>query len=118
MRELLSRVVFNNPVSDYLLVFGFILTVLILKKIASKNLTRLIFFVFRKMGKGINENEFFDRVLSPLENFIFFLSAYLAFDTLTFPGALKFKVFKLGSQDLLDRLAIGILIFLFFYTLP
>ena len=117
MRELLNSVVLNNPMSDYLFVFGFILLVLILKKRASKNLTRLLFFGFRKMGRTINEKEFFDRVLSPLENFIVFLSAYLAFDNLNFPRALKFKFMKVGSQDLLDRLAVGLLIYLFFYTL-
>lgn len=117
MRELLHTVVLNNPVLDYLLVFGLILLVLILKKGASKNITRLLFFGFRKMGRAINEKEFFDRVLSPLENFIVFLSAYLAFGSLNFPRAFKFKVMKLGSQDLLDRVALGVLIYLFFYTL-
>ncbi|MFN5422605.1 MAG: mechanosensitive ion channel family protein [bacterium] len=117
MRELLNTVVLNNPVSDYLLVFGFILLVLVLKKRASKNLTRLFFKGFRKMGKTINEKEFFDRVLSPLENFIFFLSAYLAFGSLNYPKAFRFKVLKLSAPELLDRLALGILIILFFYTL-
>ena len=117
MRELLNTVILNNPVSDYLLVFGIVIMVFILKKRASKNLTRLFFKGLRKMGRTINEKEFLDRVLSPFENFIFFLSAYLAFGSLNYPKAFKFKVLKLGSAELLDRLALGILIFLFFYTL-
>lgn len=117
MREILNTVILNNPVSDYLLVFGIILLVLILKKRASKKLTIFFFMGFRKMGKTINEKEFFDRVLSPLENFIFFLSAYLAFGSLNFPRAFRFKIVKLGAAELLDRLALGILIVLFFYTL-
>jgi MscS family membrane protein len=117
MKDILRTIIWDNPVNDYLWVFGIILVVLILKKRASKNITRLIFYLFRKMGRRINEKEFFDLVLAPLENFIVMLAAYLALGSLEFPHEFRFKVLKIKSDVLLDRLGTGLLIFFFFHTL-
>lgn len=113
----MDKIVFNNLFSDYLLVGGVLLIILIFKKIASRNITKLIFFIFRKFGRRINEVEFFSLVLSPLENFIVFLTAFLACGSLNFPRALKFWIFKIGSDRILDGLATGVLIYLFFHTI-
>lgn len=117
MKELLRTIVLDNPVRDYLWSVGIILLVLLLKKRASKNITRLIFYLFRKLGRGINEKEFFDLVLAPLENFIVMLAAYLALGNLNFPEEFRFKILKIKSDVLLDRFATGLLIFFFFHTL-
>jgi len=117
MKELLRTIVFDNPIRDYLWAFGIILLALILKKTASKNITRLIFYLFRKLGRGINEKHFFDLVLAPLENFIVMLAAYLALGNLNFPDEFQFKILKIKSDILLDRIATGLLIFFFFHTL-
>ncbi len=117
MKEILRTIVWDNPVHDYAWAFGLILIVLVLKTRASKNLTRLVFYIFRKMGRGINEKEFFDLVLAPLENFIVMLAVYLALGSLNFPDELKFKILKVKSDVIIDRLATGLLIFFFFHTL-
>ena len=117
MQEILSRTFLDNSFRDYLMVFGFILSVLILRKVASKKITRLIFFAFRKMGRKINEKEFFDLVLAPLENFIFFSATYVALNSLNFPREFGFKIMKVKSDVLLDRIASGVLIYFFFHTL-
>lgn len=117
MQDFMHNMIWDNRVSDYLIVAAVLLTVYILKKRASKNITRLVFFIFRKMGRRINEKEFFELVLVPIENFIVFLSAYLAMDNLVFPHELKFKILKLGSQKFLEGTADLILILLFFRML-
>ncbi len=117
MLDTLNRTILDNTLKDYLIVAGFILLVLILRKVASKKITRLIFYLFRKMGRKINEKEFFDLVLAPLENFIFFLASYLAINSLEFPRELMFKIMKIKSDVLLDRAASGVLIYFFFHTL-
>lgn len=117
MQEILHTRVFENSVSDYLLVLGIILLVWLLKKRASKNITRVVFYVFKRMGRVIDEKEFFNLVLAPLENFVLFLSVYIALDSLNFPSILRFKLFKISSHLLLDRFAVGMLIFFFFHTL-
>jgi MscS family membrane protein len=117
MKTFLKTIVLDNPVSDYLWVVGFILLVLVLKKRASKNFTRLVFIAFRKMGRRINEQEFFDLVLAPLENFIVMLAAYLAIGSLQFPDEFRFKVLRISSDLMLERVGSGLLIFFFFHTL-
>ena len=117
MQEVLNRTFLDNSFRDYLMVFGFILSVLILRKVASKKITRLIFYAFRKMGRKINEKEFFDLVLAPLENFIFFSATYVALNSLNFPREFDFKIMKVKSDVLLDRMASGVLIYFFFHTL-
>ena len=117
MQEIMHRMIWNNRVSDYLIVVAVLLLVYILKKRASKNITRLVFFIFRKMGRKINEKEFFELVLAPIENFIVFLTAYLVIDNLVFPHELKFKIFKLGSQKFIEGAADLILILLLFRML-
>jgi MscS family membrane protein len=117
MQEVLNRTFLDNSFRDYLMVFGFILSVLIFRKLASKKITRLIFFAFRKMGRKINEKEFFDLVLAPLENFIFFSATYVALNSLDFPREFGFRIMKIKSDVLLDRMASGVLIYFFFHTL-
>ncbi len=117
MNAFLHNRLFDNYISDYLIVFGIILLVWILKKRASKNITRLIFYVFKRMGRVIDENEFFNLVLAPLENFILFLAVYISVGTLDAPSILHFKLFKIPVKVLIDRVSVGMLIFFFFHTL-
>lgn len=117
MQEMLHRSLFDNAISNYLIVFGIILLVWILKKRASKNMTRLVFYLFKRMGRIIDEKEFFNLVLAPLENFILFLAVYISMSSLRFPAILHVKIFKVTSEVVVDRLAVGMLIFFFFHTL-
>lgn len=117
MKAILQYILFDNLVSDYLLVLGIILLVWVLKKRASKNITRLIFYIFKRLGRVIDEKEFFNLVLEPLENFILFLAVYISMGSLKFPSILHFKLFKVTTELLVDRFSIGLLIFFFFHTL-
>jgi hypothetical protein len=77
MVDFINKIILDNPLVDYLMAAGFIFLVIALKKSASKKITRVIFSFFRKIGRPINEQEFFDLVLQPLERFIVFLAVYL-----------------------------------------
>jgi MscS family membrane protein len=117
MKQILEEIILSNSLKDYLIAFGVILLVLVLKKRASKNITRLIFYLFKKAGKKIDEKDFLDLVLPPLEKFIVFLAAYITLGELTLPELFRFQVFKIQSDVWVDRLATSVLIFLFFQTL-
>lgn len=117
MVDFINKIILDNPLVDYLMAAGFILLVIVLKKSASKKITRVIFYVFRKMGRLINEQEFFDLVLVPLERFIVFLAIYFAVGELNFPSALAVKIFYIQLDVIVDRTLIGILLYLFFNML-
>ena len=55
----MNKIILNNPIVDYLIVAGILMLIFLFKKRASKNITRLVFFIFRKLGRNINEKEFF-----------------------------------------------------------
>ena len=113
MVDFINKIILDNPLVDYLMAAGFILLVIGLKKSASKKIMRVIFSLFRKMGRPINEQEFFDLVLQPLERFIVFLTVYFTVGGLNFPSALAFKIFHVQFDVILDRASIGILLYLF-----
>jgi len=117
MVEFINKIILDNPLVDYLLAAGFIFLVIVLKKIASKKISKLIFYLFRKMGRSINEQEFLDLVLKPLERFIVFLAVYFIVGGLNFPSALAFKIFHIQFDVILDRTSIGVLLYLFFNML-
>lgn len=117
MKELFRNIILDNPLSDYLIVAGILLLILVIREHASKNITRIIFFLFRKLGRKINEQEFFDLVLAPLESFIVSLTAYTACSSLVFPHVLKFNILKISSPQLLDGIATAALIYFFFRTI-
>lgn len=117
MTDFINKIILDNPLVDYLMAAGFILLVIVLKKSASKKITRVIFSLFRKMGRPINEQEFFDLVLLPLERFIVFLAVYFVVGELNFPSVLKFKFFYIQLDVIVNRTLIGILLYLFFNML-
>ena len=113
----LDTIIWENAIWEYALIAGILLFVIILKRRAGKKITRVVFYFFRRMGRVIDEERFLELVLPPLENFIVALTAFILLDELNFPGDFKFKILRVGSDVILERIGIGILLFLFFQTL-
>lgn len=113
----LDTIIWENTIWEYALITGILLFVIILKRRAGKKITRVVFYFFRRMGRVIDEERFLELVLPPLENFIVALTAFILLDELNFPSEFKFKILRVGSDVILERIGIGILLFLFFQTL-
>jgi MscS family membrane protein len=117
MRNWVEKIIFENPISDYLIVVSVLFLMLMLRKVATRKLVGFVFYLFSKKGKKTSEKEFLELVLRPLENFVITLTAYLAIGSLVFPKVLKFKIGKLQSLDLLEAIGTMALIYFFFQTL-
>lgn len=113
----LDTIIWENAIWEYALITGILLFVIILKRRAGKKITRMVFYFFRRMGRVIDEERFLELVLPPLENFIVALTAFILLDELNFPSEFKFKILRVGSDVILERIGICILLFLFFQTL-
>ncbi|MFM7222968.1 MAG: mechanosensitive ion channel family protein [Bacteroidota bacterium] len=113
----LDTIIWENAIWEYALITGILLFVIILKRRAGKKITRVVFYFFRRMGRVIDEERFLELVLPPLENFIVALTAFILLGELNFPSEFKFKILRVGSDVILERIGIGILLFLFFQTL-
>lgn len=89
---LLNEVFFGNTLKSYLLFFGILLFGLILKKLISKYLGRLLFIFFQRFSKEIKVDKFLELLLKPIEFLITILILYAAINQLTYP--LDVVVFK------------------------
>ncbi|HET8830028.1 MAG TPA: mechanosensitive ion channel family protein [Pelobium sp.] len=88
----LNQVVLGNTVKSYLLFFGILLLGLILKKLISKYLGKLLFIFFQKLSKEIKVDTFLGLLLKPIEFLIVIIILYIATNQLTYP--LDVVVFK------------------------
>ncbi len=114
MNDFLQQEFLNNSVRLYLEVFGAILIALIIKRIISKYLAAVSFKFFFKAASPLRRQAFLDFVVAPLDNFLFLFLAVIAFDKLTIPVILDFKIIRqVNSGDALSAVAYAAIIISF-----
>ncbi len=87
-----NQIVLGNTIKSYVLFFGILLLGLILKKLISKYLGRLLFVFFRKLSTEIKVDTFLSLLLKPIEFLITLIILYVAINQLSYP--LDMVVFK------------------------
>jgi MscS family membrane protein len=115
METFLQKIILDNTIESYLYVFGIIALSFILKRIVTKYLAKLLFKLVGKAGKKIARESFLDLVLQPLDLFLILVIALIAFDKLSFPQVLDFKIHRLGFRQIVDALSDGVLIIAFIW---
>lgn len=115
MKKILQEIFFNNSIEQYLYVFSVIFIALLLKRVVSKYLARLLFRLVGNAEKNSARNSFLSLVVQPLDYFLVVLIAIIALDRLTFPSVLNFKLYRISVKDLIDSLTNGVLIFVFIW---
>ncbi|MFC5284552.1 mechanosensitive ion channel family protein [Pedobacter alpinus] len=88
----LNQIVFGNTLKSYVLFFCILIIGLILKKLISKYLSKLIFSFFKKHSSEIKVDKFLELLLKPIEFLITIVLIYVAINQLTYP--LDVVVFK------------------------
>ncbi|HEU0126187.1 MAG TPA: hypothetical protein VFQ56_07770, partial [Flavobacterium sp.] len=88
----LNQVIFGNTLKSYVLFFGILLFGLVLKKLISKYLGRMLFVFFQKLSKEVKVDKFLDLLLKPIEFLITIIVLYVAINQLSYP--LDLVVFK------------------------
>jgi MscS family membrane protein len=99
------------------MVAGTILLVLFLKRYLSRYIAGLLFRIVRKIAKGIDKPSFVNLVVSPLETFLLLVVSIISLDKLNFPAALNIKVYKVSLHNLIDGIAIIVVIITFIWLL-
>jgi MscS family membrane protein len=117
MKAILNQVWWNNTVESYLYVMGVILVALIIKRLISKYFASQLFKLVAKAGKGINKQTFLDLVIQPVEVFLLLIVAIIAINTLHYPTALQFTIYKVNAQDVIEAVANGTLVLTFIWLL-
>ncbi len=113
MNRILDYEILNNTVRSYLYVVITILVAVIIKRLISKYLARLLYKLVS--SKKIVRQSFLDLVLQPLEVFLLLLVSIIALDKLYFPDVLAFNIYKITLHQLLDSLASGAVVIVFIW---
>lgn len=101
----LDRIILDNAIRSYLIVAGIILVTLLFKRFFSKYMAGLIARLIARKDKAFDKRRFQNLVLSPIETFLMVLMLLIAFDTLNYPEALNFKIYKTSLVVILDGIA-------------
>lgn len=117
MDEVLNYRFLDNTIGSYLLVFAIILMAVLVKRLLSRYIAGLLFAIVKRIAKGVDKKNFVDLVMSPLEIFLVILVTLIAFDKLTYPALLDFKIYKVTLRSILEGLSLIILIVTFIWLL-
>jgi MscS family membrane protein len=115
MDKLLQQKILDNTIESYLYVLGTIFLVLLVKRLISKYLAKLLYKVVAKAAKNIARQSFLDLVVQPLDVFLVLLISIIALDNLTFPGAFNFKIYHITFRQLIDSITDGTMIVIFIW---
>ncbi len=107
----------DNTVKNYTLVLGIILTCFILKRYFSRYIARILFKLIQRIWKNLDKKNFVDLVVEPMEWFLLILVTVFTIDKLNFPTDLDYKIYGHSTQQLFDKLGIGIIIISFAFLL-
>lgn len=115
MESFLQKVVLNNTIENFLYVALVLILAFVLKRIISKYLAKLLFKLVGKAGKSIARESFLNLVVQPLDLFLVIFISMIALDSLYFPHAFDFKIFRITFRQLIDSIADGVLIIAFIW---
>ena len=113
MEKFLQQRIFDNTVESCLYVLGTILVMLLLKKLISKYLAQQLFKMIANKKNQTARQSFLDLVVQPLGLFLLLSISIIAIDKLKFPGALKFQLYRITSQQLVESVANAIMVIVF-----
>ena len=107
MEKFLQQQILNNTIQSYLYVAGIILAALLLKRLISKYLAKLLYKLVAKAAKNIAQQSFLDLVVQPLDMFLVLLISIIAIDKLNLPNEFNFKIYHITFGQLIDSVAAG-----------
>jgi len=113
----LQQEILNNKIEQWLIALGIIVFMVLF----AQGISRLVaWFSVRYLTKVDHKNfkeTINDRLVKPLSRFLFWLITVIALNNLVFPKAWDFLVFKMHFSSLVHKVAMSMVILLFFNML-
>ena len=113
--EFLDKMVLNNSLRSYFVVFVIIAVVLLFKRFLSHTIARLLFLVISKQWKTIKKEDFISLTIKPLSWLLVIVVADFAIEKLNYPSAWVFKIHGINLNDILEKLGNSAIIIALFY---
>lgn len=117
-----EQIFWGNTVKQYCFLIGFILLGLIFKRIVSRLMSLLLFTVFKKFARDVNDGTFVSLLLKPIESFISFCTFYMAINQLRYPlGVVAWHRLKprlnITIGDVIDKIFLFLIILSVFWII-
>ncbi len=110
MNSILDKIFFDNSVREYLITASIIVIVILLKRILSKLMARIISRMVVSKNRPFDKQRFHQLVLSPIELFVVVLAVIIAFYRLKFPTLLNIDIYRASLHAVMEAVARGVLI--------
>ncbi|HLG41368.1 MAG TPA: mechanosensitive ion channel domain-containing protein [Chitinophagaceae bacterium] len=117
MNDFLEEIVLSNPVKNYLIVFGVILFVLLLKRSLSRYLAGLLFALLNRIWKNLDKQSFKNLVAQPLGLFVLILVSIIALHKLKFPVDWNIELYDYSLKRIIHCIGTIVLIISFIWLL-
>lgn len=117
MNDFLNKMVFDNPIRNYLIVAGVILFILILRRVISRYFAGLIYRLVNVVFRDVDKRSFADLVAKPLGLFLLILVSIIALHKLTFPHYWNIEVYKYNTKEIIYTTGTIVLIISFIWLL-
>lgn len=117
MNDILSKIIFDNSIKQYLIVIAIIWVVYIFKKYLSRIIADLSFRLFSKASGRIRKEPFIDLVAGPVQLFLMLVVVFLSLSQLNFPKVLDFKIYTIPLADIIDSAGTAVVIIAFTWLL-
>jgi MscS family membrane protein len=115
--EFLDKIIFDNSLRSYSIVFAIIFLAFLTKKLLSHYVASLLFILVSKRWKFVTKQEFTALTLKPLAWFLVIVIAVFALDKLHYPSAFLYKIKGVGLNIILEKIGDGAIIISFIYFL-
>jgi MscS family membrane protein len=115
MEKFFQQEFLDNTLASYFYVIGIILLALLIKRIISKYLAKLLYRVVAKAAKNIARQSFLDLVVQPLDVFLVLLISLIALDKLNFPSQFNFNIYHITFRQLIDSVAAATVVIIFIW---
>lgn len=117
MQSFLQRIYLDNSVLDYLILAGFIVLIVLLKRIISTYFADLFFKLLHKTSWNISKDSFVKLIRGPIHVFLIMTVVFLALDKLSFPSAFDFKIHRIPFKQIVESTANAVIIIAFIWLL-
>lgn len=109
----LDQNILSNSLRSYLVIAGVLVFTLLIKRLVSRFFASLIYTWVDKQNHSELRKIHVSRLIIPIENFLVFLVAIIAFYELKFPEAFNFHIYKLSAHQIIESMVKLLFIVLF-----
>lgn len=117
MKKILQMMILDNSVQSYLLAFGSILFLFLIKRFLSHWVASILFLFVKNHWKTIEKKQFVSLIIKPLSWFITISLSVFIIDKLNFPSAWYFKIYGHPTDEIIERAGICLIIIYFTWVI-